>query len=244
MTLDIRKKEHPHGSILMFTLIIMLLLGLMGAAIMLNTRTELNVSANTTQGRAAFSRADMGTGVATLISRVLLSPVLGSVEDLLQSDGGQTVSGRVLTVDNIQSKETDFNPATMLNLAKGRVTPANSGQWGYNEFQSRYAQMGSATGEANDSDVSPHFSLTLRQGGQVAGTAVVTIDPGSGVQKGMTLGGSNYGTSDGTSFRMVLVVSVNGRELKSDSDKSAYSGEEPDDAPHSVLTSMYLESIR
>ena len=237
-------RQHPRGSVLVFALVIMLLLGLMGAAIMLNTRTEMSVAGNTTQGRAAFSRADMGTGVATLIARVLLSPTLGSVEQLFQNSGGDTVAGRVLTVDNIQSKESDFNPATLLNLAKGNISSNQEGQWDYNEFQSRYAQMGLDAVDIEKENLSPHFSLTLRQDGQVAGTAVVTVDPGSGVQRGMTLGGSNYGTSDGASYRLVLVVSVNGRAPAEVSTKRAYSGESPADAPHSVLTTMYLESIR
>ena len=237
-------RDHPRGSVLVFTLVIMLLLALMGAAIMLNTRTEMSVAGNTTLGRAAFNRADMGAGVATLIARVLLSPTLGSVEQLLQDQGGDSVAGRVLTVDNIRSKELDFDPARLIRQARGREPAGPGGPWDYHEFQSRYAQMGLDAGDIDKADLGPHFSLTLRQGGQVAGTAVVTVDPGSGVQTGMTLGGSHYGGGDGDSLRLLLVVSVNGRAPSENSAQNAYSGESPADAPHSVLTTMFLETVR
>jgi len=225
----------------MLTLVVLLLMSLMGMAILMNTRTELSISANTTSGRDAFTRADTASRMSTLMARLLVHEYeLGAPQQVLA--GGFYKGGsddREFTVDEYD--EAYFNMEKLLAESADEF-----------DYQKRYLSAASRTD--TEVDLRPH--LVFRKKGKIISTARVAMDYGETANlAGMSLGTSSYDGSDGTSVRIVLAVTVNGRPPLSDDDNyGAYDSfkkkTDPDeedaltnDVPHSVITTLFRETF-
>ena len=233
MRTEMNKSErHPRGSVLMLTLVVLLLMSLMGAAILANTRTELSISANTTSGRDAFTRADTASRVATLMARLLVHEFeLGSPKQVLT--GGPLV---------VSYEEDHFNFSKLLTA---------SDDFDYAKRYQSAASRSDLAGE--DADLRPH--LTFKQEGKVVSTATVAMDYGEAEIPGGSLGVQDYDNSGGQSVRVVLAVTVNGRPpVSADENYGVYdrydgtpndpSDDEPTrDVPHSVVTTLFRETF-
>ncbi len=205
----------PKGAVLMFTLVILLLMSLMGAAILLNSRTELNIAANTVVGRDTFTRADGISGMATLLTRISISKEFERPEEVL--------------ANNSKYMEVEFREE--LNLALLQSEHLDSF-----DIQKRYIRAGSQT-VSGDTSYQPH--MIFSSGGSVVGTAAVSFDFGDPVGVGQSLSGDGqYDNSGGTRIQMLLVVSVNGRSPGGDA--SAYD-RGTGDVPHSFITTIFRE---
>ncbi|UQZ87823.1 hypothetical protein C4J81_00750 [Deltaproteobacteria bacterium Smac51] len=160
-------EKHPRGSILMFTLVILLLVGLMGFAININTRTELNISGNTVGGRTAFTRADTAADVTALMLRAMLYPELDSpLEFFANSKDDITVI----------FNEDDFNLGELRSAAfDGQTTE---------KYQERYVRAGRSE---SDGDGTP--DVIFMRNGKVLSTASIAMSMGSVVPAGSSLGG-------------------------------------------------------
>ena len=234
--------KHPRGSVLMLTLVILLLMSLMGAAILSSTRTELAVAANTASGRDAFTRADSASRVATLLARLLAHEFeLGSPKQVLNDSSPLTVS----------YDESHFNFSSLLAASEDF------------DYARRYLSAASRTdlsGSPDKRDLRPH--LIFRQDGRVVSTATVAMDYGEALTDGYSLGQTSYDTSGGLSVKVVLAVTVNGRppydgppasgsesaaEKAKRDNYGAYdsdgrpSGQAANDVPHSVVTTLFRE---
>gem|GEM_PF-4369179 len=64
--------RQPRGFVLLFTMVILVLLGIMGFSIMASTRTELSVSHDIRLGRGAFQQADLTlrAGLMAALARI------------------------------------------------------------------------------------------------------------------------------------------------------------------------------
>lgn len=219
---------HPKGTVLIFTLVILLLVGLMGAAILLNTRTELNISHNTSVGRDAFSRADMTARIATLMGRVLLHPELGSAQALFS--GADSSDDNTLIV---QFNDTWFNTAAMKEEAMDDYDPVK-----------RYVRasrfLEGSSGDEFSADT-PQLVFREKGSGKIVSTASISMDYGEAVQDGMSLdSGSFYDSSSGSTIRVVLTVTVSGHPPVAGTSGNAYDGGSSD-LPHSVITTIFRE---
>ena len=230
--------SHPKGTVLIFTMVILLLMGLMGIAILLNTRTELSISYNTNVGREAFNRADMAASIATLMARVLLRPELGEPKDLVRDVDTSDDASIIVNYDEVR-----FDRALMREEAMNNFDPT-----------ARYLKAGSFveqtdTSGTNIGNNSMTFtadtpSIVFRQkGGKIIATAVVAMDYGEVNIEGMSLDGGNfYDPSGGSTVRVVLLVSVNGHPPVDNTTSNAFDGGDKD-LPSSVITTIFQEYI-
>lgn len=133
--------EHPTGMILAFSLLVLLLVSLMGLAIISNTKTELNISSNTTSGRDTFIHTDAASQITTFFGHcVLASADLGSVFDNDNSDSPMTMD----ISDNFNSSwlvDTFYN-----DQQEPDATPVTR----------RYLQVGTNI-EGRDPNLAPHI---------------------------------------------------------------------------------------
>ena len=225
----------PRGSVLLFTLVILVLLGLMGFSIMLNTRSELTISQTTYQGRDAFARADSTARLALFMGRVLLRPSAGEPCDILNNSGsafkvevGDDGLCAGFSLSNIQ--EDWGKPPTMEDVLK------------------RYSRATKGSGGLPPIVIKHDHGF----GDQVVGTAAIAIyRPTPSEDPGGSLGDSGYGSQGEHSFSVYLVVSADGRlsRLKGDDAGNYYgdyddAGQLLDEQPtHSIITAIYRELI-
>ena len=221
--------SHPRGTVLIFTLVILLLMAMMGTAIMLNTRTELSISYNTNVGRDAFNRADMTARIATLMGRVLLHPELGEPKAIFDGASGGGDSALTVELDRnwfnkaaFREKAMDDYDAMERYLLTSRFLEGSSGD----EFSKDTPQL-----------------VFRQKSGEIISTAALSMDYGDVVQPGMSLDSGNaYDPSGGSSVRVVLLVTVSGHPPVANKADNAYSGGNSD-LPYSVITTIFREII-
>ena len=214
------------GMILAFTLIILTLMSMMGVTILLNSRTELNISSNTSQGRNAFASADTAARVATLIGRILLHPELsGDLESyILNSTIGD--SGKVPGDFQLHVEVSD----ELKN--EGLRADVDS----THDFTQRYIRAGSG--------LEPHVVFTRVSDNVPVATAALSVDHQAPITPGMSLGGGDaYDGGGGPSLSVVLVVSVNGRAMGPRLAGSGTFEGGTDDEARSIITILYREVI-
>ena len=223
---------HPEGSVLMFTLVILVLLGLMGFSIMLNTRSELNISQNNYQGRDAFAKADSTARLALFLGRTLLNGSAGSPCDIINSDA--QVAGRPKFEIKIGDDGLCGN-FTLIDLQQSGEMPT------MDEIVDRYLQA-TASSDDPSSPLFPH--LQIFYGGQVVGTAALSLYGPNPSAPGGSLGDAGYGLQGEQSIKVYLVVSANGRLPRTDGvDAGNYFSDDPKGATHSIVTAIYRELI-
>jgi Tfp pilus assembly protein PilX len=232
MPTDITHNTHktnagqPRGAVLMFTLVILLLMALLGAAVFVSTTTEVQTTRNSYQGRDTFNKADAAARLGVLFSRSLLNPSAGTPYDLVR--GGSSGSGRPpfeivlmsgLTLDNLS-----------------RVTMPTTVE----DIRERYLRAAAADGHDEP-------MLTLNYGGQVVGTVAVDLNQQEAIEG--TRGGSvqdmDYDENNGNMTIIYLVVAADGRMPwgtggGADEDKANYfTGEAM--ATHSIINTIYRQ---
>ncbi|MDR1921428.1 MAG: pilus assembly PilX N-terminal domain-containing protein [Candidatus Adiutrix sp.] len=216
----------PEGSILMFSLVILLMIGLMGAIIHLNTTTELRISHDTYEGRDAFTKADSTARVGLLLGRALLYSEAG--------DPGDYVRGDVSGADRPFKVELDTANFTLANVAK--FTDIVTAE----DIKNRYLQATHA-----DSAETPQVKVLY--GDEVIGTASVDIGYGSPNQPGASLGQHTYNRDDGNTVTAFVVVTADGRVSRpapggSPGDNANYFRGDYE-ATHSIVTTIFRETM-
>ena len=212
---------HPRGSVLMLTLFILLMLSLMGIALMSNTITEVQVSNNTVRGRDAFTKADSLNRIGILMGRALLHEGSGDVADLIKSRS-ETYTPPDRPPYNV-SIDSSFTFVNAQSLARESTEE---------EIKERYLMATAAN--------TPH--LTMKYGLDVVGSAAVGLEKVRLNLPGASIGQDSYDTNDGTTIRVHIIVSSNGKvPVNAGAIGDYYSGDV--DAAHSVVTSVFLETM-
>lgn len=226
---------HPRGSVLLYTFVILMLMTLMGAALMVNSRTELQISGSTAQGRDSFTKADATARVALLLARALLHPSAGNARDYLNnSKTGQAGQEPFeVTLDNSVQTYSDLQKLT------GSVT--------VEQIKERYLRVTEADGQGAKAH------LTLTYGGQVVGTAFMGLassipneydsnaysSGGYASTGGGSIGDRTYDDVNNYVLKAYLVISSMGRLTNDD---AAFT-EEGHTGVYSVITSVFREII-
>jgi hypothetical protein len=225
--------RHPRGSVLLYTIVILLLMTLMGAALMVNSRTELQISGNTAQGRDAFTKGDASARVGLLLGRAFLHPSSGEPRDYLNNDKTGDAGNKPFKVKLHDDIQTDNN----LQQIAGSIT--------MDQIRERYLSV-------TEADVDPH--LTVEYGDQVVGTAFIGLgknipdlfDEGKAAAGGFaltgggTLGDGSYNTggSGESNIKVYLVISSQGR-VPLESGKTYYDETYP--STHSIISTIFRE---
>jgi len=214
----------------MYTFVVLMLMTLMGAALMVNSRTELQISGATAQGRDAFTKADATARVALLLTRAFLHPSAGDARDYLNnSKTGQAGKApfEVIVSDDVQF----YND---LQQIRGSIT--------IDQIRERYLRVTEADEEAH---------LTLKYDNQVVGTAFMGVtstapdeyDPdsyssgGYASTGGGSVGDRSYEDVNNYVVKVYLVISAMGRLTKDD---AGYT-DEGQSGVYSVITSVFRE---
>ena len=231
--------RQPRGSVLLFTLVILVLLGLMGASLMMNTRTELSVTQSTYLGRDAFAKADYTARLALFLGRALLNQTAGDPCDFLTSTSGP--AGRPGFTVRIGANITCSNSGGSTDLTQDLIRQ-ESEMPTLEDIADRYLQ---ATGSANAPGTTFHYKphLTVLYGGQVVGTAALTMYYSGISDPGGSQGDDFYGSQGENSVRVYLVVSADGRLPRAPGEDSAnfYSGGRT--STRSIVTAVYREIV-
>ena len=222
------------GSVLMFTLVILVLLGLMGVSIMLNTRSELTVSHNTYQGRDAFAKADSTARLALFLGRTLLNASAGEPCDIINN--APQPAGRPEFEIRI-GNDGLCGGFTLISIQQSGEMPT------VEDILDRYLQ---ATGSANVPGSSftetPHLEILYN--GQVVGSAALALYSTSPSDPGGSLGDSGYGSQGEHSIKVYLVVSSNGHRPRAPGeDAGNYYSDLVQGATQSIVTAIYRELI-
>ena len=240
MTLQTAATRHPSGSVLVFTLVILILLGLMGASLMVNTRTELRVSHNTYLGRDAFSKADLTARLTLFVGRSLLNGSAGPICDILSALASPP-AGRPTYEIRLGSTTICTSASGLTDLTQESITRSDENLT-IQDILDRYLQA-TASASAPGSAFSDPPQVTVLQGGQVVGTAALALYYNNLGNEGGGIGDEGYGGQGENSIRVYLVVSANGRlPLEAGVDAANfYGGGSP--ATHSIVTTVYREII-
>lgn len=220
--------DQPRGSVLVYTIVVLLLMTLMGAALMVNSRTELQISGYTAQGRDAFTKADATARVALLVGRAFLHPVSGDPRHYRSvSASGAGKKTFDLTVDDGLQGFNDFQ----------QIDRSFSVQ----DIANRYLTVTEAQGKDK-----PHILLTYGLDDQnnkvVVGTSYISLAFKGTDTGGGSIGERDYSTPDaGYYIRAFFVISSQGR-VPQDSDNKSYF-EEKFPGTHSIITTIYREII-
>jgi hypothetical protein len=220
-------RNYPRGSVLLFTLVVLVLMALLGAAIMTNSRTELNITSDNAVGQEAFNRADSTLSIALMLTRQLAKEFgAGEIKDALTPGEYQVVTS-----------EAGFTKAKLSEFGKESTLPA---------VRYRYLSATGAAKEATQDKVILPF-ITLYHNDEVIGTATATITnstPNDPEGVGASIGESKGDPSDGANIKMYYVVTADGRSLRShtgDANQGNYYSGDDSPATHSVITTIYTD---
>jgi hypothetical protein len=180
--------KQRQGMILVFVIVVMLLSSLMGIIILTSARTELSTVSNQSRGQEAFGSADTAAMLSVLFSRVLLHPVLGPPDQLIQASGGLT--SQTLS---IEFSDDEFRIDKMLEESP----------YSYDE---RYLEAGVSSGPNSGN---PHISFKVND--KLVASSVISIN----AEKSAFLGFSRqamdkYDQSGGPGQPIDMVVTVIG----------------------------------
>jgi hypothetical protein len=216
--------SQPRGTVLVFTLAILGLMSVMGLAIIMNTRTELNVSHNTYMGREAFTRADTGARVAIFVARIYMHPELGTPDGVFSTNSSDPLKVTI-TDDSFYLSDELLN---------------NADNW---DYRGRYIAAASRTDASGGNKPHLHFGQYVDGDYKTVATAALSIDHGEVIITGSSLDtGNAYDSTSGSSVQVILATTVNGRPPSGD--EAAYeqkSGQAPSDMAHSVVTTLFRE---
>lgn len=211
-------ERHPQGSVLIFVLGVLILLSLMGAAIMTNTRSELKTTVNTLAGREAFSRADSMATVALQLARVVIvGESAGSVSDVLDNSKSGTATSPPGPVYKVNFDSSVGNEMDFYQLGRSDSV---------DDTLNRY--LGATAADAGEE---PTVSLLFD--GTVIGAAHVATT--TFLPTGASL--------DGKVLYTYIVVSADGRVPRSvgAGNEGNYFNESETDTARSIVSSIYRQ---
>lgn len=227
----------PRGTVLMYTFVILMLMTLMGSALMVNSRTELQITGSTVQGRDAFTKADATAQLGLLAARAIMQPTAGDVRDMLDN----TKSGDIGQKEFEVEINSDLYTSNHFQSIKDLVT--------VDDIRERYLRV-----TEGDSSNEPH--LILKYGGDQVGTAYIGLAVRVPAEAGTSPDGYNplnyavagsgsledghYGSDTGTNPPVFLVVSSQGRRPK-DAGSTYY--DEAQAGINSVITLIFREIL-
>lgn len=235
--------KHPRGTVLAFTLIALVLMGLLGTALIVNTQSELEISMQTSFGRDTFNKADSVATISVLAARALVDgETAGDPSDLISA--GQSSGSRPPFKVELM---TDFSESKLLQIQK---TPT------IDEIKERYLIATFAEESKPDSDQDktkfPHVRLVTPDKNSskdiILATAAIAIDISELAQQGTSTAGysnqdNTYDDSGGNAIRIFIVVSANGRTIggRGSHDSNYFGGSGVSN--HSIVTTIYQAII-
>jgi hypothetical protein len=205
--------KNRRGMVLVFVIVVMMLTSLMGVIIMASTRSNLSVVDYSKRGDEAFNIADSTAKISVLFSRVILYPVLGSVDQLTQVS-----SSRPSKPMTIELNETRFKLDDLI---------ANSDPFSYVE---RYLETGLTKSPSVED---PHIAFKIDD--KVVATAVISVGMETVDTSGFSRqAGDRYDQTSGPTQPIDIVITVKG---------NTYSNLDPDGLmqPQSVITLILRE---
>ncbi|MDR0882138.1 MAG: pilus assembly PilX N-terminal domain-containing protein [Candidatus Adiutrix sp.] len=241
------EKKHPKGSVLMFTLVVLTLMALLGASIMVNTRTELNITSNNAVGQEAFNRADSTLAIALMLTRQLAKE-FDATEIKAPLDKNQDGLFKVVTCQSTdcfqKNKLPGIGEVTTIQSIKDRYLAATDAAFSHD----------SSSNPKKGKVIEPFIKVyrvdetdkTNKDKMELIGTATATIGnstPMSGEGVGGSIGESKGDPSDGTNIKIYYVVTADGRVTRAHKDDESaanyYTGNQQ--ATHSVITTIYKD---
>lgn len=230
---NINNSGHPEGSILLLTLVILLLMGLMGTALIVNSTTEKQITYNTNVGRDAFLQADSLSRIGTLVGRSLLYEGAGDISQLVKS---RPVPSPPAADPARPPFNLEIDPGFNFDAAQTLGEESTKAA-----MRERYLMATAAA--------TPH--LTLKYGDNVVATAAIAIEQTQLAHTGASVLEDTYDTNDGTTIRVHILVSASGRvpllnytggTYRTDSDSLYHDGVM--NSAHSIVTSVFLEVLQ
>lgn len=214
--------RHPRGSVLIYTFIVLLLMTLMGAALMVNSRTELSMSGSTVQGRDAFAKGDATARVALLIGRAYLQPTAGNPWDYVNVGGVEKAGRQAFDI----IADSSLSGLSIRNLAPVEVNPT------VQDILTRYLRVTEAQGR-------PHMTVTY--GTEVVGTAFINLVFNGRDTGGGSIGERDYSSPDsGYSITTYFVITSQGR-LPKEAGKGYITEEQA--GTHSIVSTIFREVL-
>ncbi|MDR1080444.1 MAG: hypothetical protein LBQ79_05680 [Deltaproteobacteria bacterium] len=215
----VRRKGAKEGLVLAFALGVLILMALMGIVILSNTRTEMNITANSRLGRESFSSADAMARVAVLLTLAMLNQVGSDVSNVITSETASL------------SPSPRYPIYVCLNTAEFTYKKLTEAATNY-DFKQRYTDTGAGADTPN-----PH--ITFKTGpcsnasSRVVANAVVNLDTTALIGDGASLGTGDPAESagGGGKLQVGVIVSVNAKTYE-----PARMGA---DDPNSIITIMY-----
>ena len=253
------KSEHPRGMVLIFVLCILAILAVLCTSIFLSTRDELQVSADNSVSRDAFTKADLTARLAVFLSRTSLYGSPGETSDSLKSGA---ISGRpefeIELADNFSTSVFQQAGDQMTDsLIRQRYIWAASGH----PQSTRPEKDPEHPNSTKDVKAIPHVAIYAKYGGeegggsqrQLVGTAVVAYGT-SKKTSGGSQGEGSYKTGSGGAYaRVFLIITADGRVPAGPKDKSGQANLPVDPsnyflgddfARHSIVTTIYQEILQ
>lgn len=213
-------QRQPQGFILIISLFILVLLGLMGFALLANTRTEISITGATAQGRQAFTRADATARLAVLLARPLFQTGAGIPSDYIVNEAVGDRPPFEVSLNN-------FALSADLDKVGGSLTD--------DEILRRYLTATDAAQASASPDLTPQ--VVLSHDGEVIGSAYVSFY----VPQPLTQGESSYSDSG---MLLYLIVSADGRlPLGGGSDPGNYY-QGTQETKHSIVTTIYRDLLQ
>ena len=209
-------QKQPRGFILIVSLFVLMLLGLMGFALLANTRTELSITGETTQSRQAFAKADATAQLSVLLVRPLFQTSAGVPDDYITNlDMGDRPPFEITL--------TNFQISTDLDRVEDSLTEE--------EIRRRYLMATDADLSAVAADLRPQ--VTLAHEGEVVGNAYVTYY----VPDTQTQGERDY-------MDVYFIISSDGRlPVGGGGDPGNYY-EGSQETKHSIVTTIYKDILQ
>ncbi|MDR2442885.1 MAG: hypothetical protein LBE31_05120 [Deltaproteobacteria bacterium] len=232
---DVLSSAPPYGArrgaVLVLAIVLVLLMTLVAITVATTTTSELSISSNTDSGRKAFIQADSAARMSVAISRILLFPYYGPIEDFLDDSG-------TIAVD---VNKADFNLALMRWSLDEDV----------NRSQDRYLRAGGRTTgiSLTGGDVATPL-ITFRRKDpsdssktRVVATSAVTLDFSEEDLTGTSFEQGSY-NSQATGKRTIIIISTDGRvpigaDLASSEEGAFFDGSA--DTTHAIITTAFQE---
>ncbi|MDR1395670.1 MAG: hypothetical protein LBK52_05835 [Deltaproteobacteria bacterium] len=185
---DTASRRQRPGLVMVFVIVVMMVTSLMGLIILSRIRSEVVTTGQSTQSFHAFNSADSAAKMTNLFTRVLLHPVLGTPQDLVNSAAGPALPM------TIEFNNTRFTWEKLVDES----VPI--------EYIQRYLQTGIVK---TSSASNPHIVFKIND--EEVAAAVITLDRSLTIPPGFSLSAvDQYDESAGPSLPVDMVVSIRG----------------------------------
>jgi hypothetical protein len=200
------------GLILPFTMLILILLILVGVVVLANTNTAIVLSGQNKASHDTFNAADTAAQVATLLTKILMNPELGSPQTVLN------YSSKPKFPLKVEINEDRFKLSQILSESNKQSYTDRYLETGWNKLANVHK---------------PHLRFLVN--GQEVATAVVQIDDREQIPDGSGMGqGDSYDSSTTSNKYITIVVSVRGW--------NNYRSFPNYNEPNTIITSMFRDN--